>query len=732
MGRHLLLSLRLYGDEQKIARFHGTSHGSPEWPPSPARVFQALVAGVARGNSLPEALLPALEWLEALPPPVIAAPRQWLGQSTTLFVPNNDTDKVPDPRDVSSIRTKKIAHPNLFSADQPILYAWSFPDDAEHARALAAATSSIYQLGRGVDMAWAVGEVLDDGALEARLEAHPGIVRRPSPATRGERMLACPTAGSLASLEARHHAAKLVVEGVGKASRTLFTNPPKPRFVQVTYERARRRIVFELRDRERDTPWPWAPGRIVKLVEKLRDAAAARLRAGLPGCEEKIERTLIGRKPGESGAGSTSERVRILPLPSIGFVHADRGIRRFALDVPSGAPLPSEDIEWAFSGLECPDPTTGELSSWVVTRAVDESMFRHYVGPSRRWYSVTAVALPEGARRRRIEPSRRREEAKTAEERRAEESRAIDAVRVALRHAEVRGRVIAIHVQREPFEAKGGRAEAFAEGTRFVKERLWHVALEFERPIEGPLVIGDGRYLGLGILAPRPEATFGVHAFRIEDGLAEISHASVLTRALRRAVMARVQHELGHRVALPPFFSGHGDDGAPVRSDREAHLAFAFEPETRRLFVIAPCMLSREPPSREEEGRLRSLDAALDGFRELLAGAAGRLILRAVPVDEEGDTIFGRSKMWRTVTPYVVTRHGRNLRASEALALDVRSECRRAHLPTPQVEVEGARGVSGLGLVGHVKLTFDVEVRGPILLGRDRHFGGGLFCRSDS
>ncbi|MGH9581369.1 MAG: type I-G CRISPR-associated protein Csb2 [Bryobacteraceae bacterium] len=59
-----------------------------------------------------------------------------------------------------------------------------------------------------------------------------------------------------------------------------------------------------------------------------------------------------------------------------------------------------------------------------------------------------------------------------------------------------------VRVQREPFELNGERAEAFAKGTRFSKHWLWHVEAEFADKISGPLIIGDGRFLGLGLMAP--------------------------------------------------------------------------------------------------------------------------------------------------------------------------------------------------------------------------------------
>ena len=70
---NLVLTIRLHD-----ARYHGAT----EWPPAPARVFQALVAGVARGNSIPSTAARAFEWLETLAPPVIAAPKARAGSAS--------------------------------------------------------------------------------------------------------------------------------------------------------------------------------------------------------------------------------------------------------------------------------------------------------------------------------------------------------------------------------------------------------------------------------------------------------------------------------------------------------------------------------------------------------------------------------------------------------------------------------------------------------------------------
>src|SRR5579871_519402 len=76
-------------------RFHdGRYHGMGDWPPSPARLFQALVAGAARGQTLPDEVVTALTWLERLAAPFITAPSAVAGRSFRNFVPNNDLDAV--------------------------------------------------------------------------------------------------------------------------------------------------------------------------------------------------------------------------------------------------------------------------------------------------------------------------------------------------------------------------------------------------------------------------------------------------------------------------------------------------------------------------------------------------------------------------------------------------------------------------------------------------------------
>ena len=718
-----------------------------DWPPSPARLFQALVAGAARGEKLPDEVAEALKWLEALGPPGIVSPSSHVGHGFNNFVPNNDRDVVEAKRlrgsfkseadyqkAIAKQRTAKNIRPRLFDPDVPFFYAWTFEDGADaerHAHTICQIADELYQLGRGVDMAWAAGEIIADAAeVEARFRAHGGVRWSPNERGDGETLL-CPHPGSLASLTERFNKARGRFKriGQGKKASLLFAQAPKPNFRPVPYNSPSTFLPFEIRKGGAFEPLSF--DRIVALTETIRDLAAKRLKESIwrredPKREIFIEKIFVGRDAVEA---DKARRIRITPLPSIGHAQVERSIRRVLVTVPPDCPIAAGDVAWAFSGLAIgSDKETGEIIELVP--AGDRTMLQHYgvedSARARLWRTVTPAALPERAARRRIDPHRMCEEAKGGAERARENAAAESAVRQALRHAGIETPAQAIRVQREPFEGKGRRAEAFAKETRFVKERLWHAEVAFARTIRGPLLIGDGRYLGLGLMAP-VRRTEGIFAFAITDGLTEQAEPLALARALRRAVMARVQEKMG-RETLPAFFTGHAADGTPLRPGRHEHLAFIFDTLRKRLLIVAPHILARRDASKpESEKYLPLLEDAVAGFQELRAGAAGKLVLAPTLIEQHDDPLFAPSRIWKSVTPYRVTRHAKLRDAAAALEADIRAECHREGYPPPRIEIAETFGKPSLGLFGRAQLTFRTAVAGPLILGRDRHFGGGLF-----
>ena len=158
-SRALVIAVRL---------LDGRYHGVGDWPPSPFRLFQALIAGAYGGRWRAESAGvqqqkdAAFAWLEKLDPPHIAAPAKIAGRATTYFVPNNDLDAVGgNPRRVAEIRAGKVVRPILFAADTPFLYAWPFAGAEAPARLLCELAPRLHTLGRGVDPAFAVAEIDD-------------------------------------------------------------------------------------------------------------------------------------------------------------------------------------------------------------------------------------------------------------------------------------------------------------------------------------------------------------------------------------------------------------------------------------------------------------------------------------------------------------------------------------------------------------------------------------------
>ncbi len=717
-------------------RFHeGRFHGS-HWPSAPFRLFQALVAGTyGRRNpsSEPDA---ALQWLERLDAPTIAVPPAIRSRSACLYVPNNDLDTVGgDPRLIAKVRgAEKKFRPWLFDADEALRYGWRFEAGAAHeADAVMRLAQQLHTLGWGVDAAFAIGDVLTPDEWEKELSDHHGPVYRPGPAGEQQLRLRCPAPGSLDALKERHRAfgGRLERSWTGSKNnpkeQTLYRRPPELVYRTVAYASPPRRILYDLRNADGGF-FAWPQEQAHGLVVRVRDLLCERL--------PKHAAALKGAKGNDEAAKAS--RARFIPLPSIGMEHTDRSIRRLLIELPSGCPLKITEICAKLSGasLDTVDPETGEVLAdgprlIEATDMTTDTMLRHYGigdGPDhryayRRWRSITPLTLP--VNRRRIDPDRQREEAKSGSERLTETAAAIAAVKAALRHAgRERAQVVAARPQKEPFSGKGLRAEDFDLPERFSKHRMWHLDLTLRDPISGPLILGDGRFLGLGLMAPVKEPP-AILAYAID---ASTDDPAALCRALRRAVMHRVAAHLGKRSThdLKSFFTGHEREGAPLRQGDHRHLFFAVD--HTRLLIIAPHLVERRAPGWSEWERLAELDAALIGLDRL---ALGRRTYRLTPLPEPGDDdpLLRPARLWKSLTAYAPTRHpkrGEDARAH--LARDVQAEASRRGLPRPDRDPvvsleEGPRG----GLTDRIELDFAVAVKGPILLGRTAHLGGGLF-----
>ncbi len=221
-----------------------------------------------------------------------------------------------------------------------------------------------------------------------------------------------------------------------------------------------------------------------------------------------------------------NEHLAVLPLPFVGHPHADGILRGFALSLPRTAG-PDADrallvalARWESSATQLPrtEAPSAELGflggrRCLVERVVDEMdalatlrgerwatrMGTAGRSAATRWATVTPIALDgECSPFHHPDGSVRHKAWRTAEKliRRAA-ARMVDGafdpedIHVVLNFdAPVVGAAV---LRRVPPYQRDGHTRP---------RRLVHATLSFPRPVEGPLVLGSGRHLGLGLCLP--------------------------------------------------------------------------------------------------------------------------------------------------------------------------------------------------------------------------------------
>jgi len=133
MPTHLCISIRFL---QPYSHGRGED-AQPEWPPSPLRLFQALVAGSAgRWNERKTltSAAPALKWLEIQQAPqIVAGGVAGSHESYRLFVPDNVADKVAvswcngRDADIAGCRVEKDVRSVSLSGDA-VHYLYPLPN----------------------------------------------------------------------------------------------------------------------------------------------------------------------------------------------------------------------------------------------------------------------------------------------------------------------------------------------------------------------------------------------------------------------------------------------------------------------------------------------------------------------------------------------------------------------------------------------------------------------------
>lgn len=540
-----------------VATAHHDRDGS-EWPPHPARLFSALVATWADGegpdlNHERDVLL----WLEKLPAPLIDASDADERAVVTHYVPINDTSvvktsfqvrryreyveridavaeaiaaaggderhrqveraraRVAKTRDVGSQVTsvgrtpvdtavellpdrrgrQARTYPSVTAHDPVVVYRWPEADaDDERRRVLDGLLARIARLGHSSSL------------VSCGLVTPPATPARYVPSESGAQVLRHVGPGQLQALEnafAQHrgngprslpHRAVRYVDTRGVAE-PVTTTPSSSSWLSGEL------IVFE---RTSGARLPITGS--VAIARALRGAL-------LSHAEEPIPEVLSGHRQvpeGDPARPLDRTHVAFLALPYVAAEHATGHLMGAAVLLPAAIDASEREAVLRAIGLaESQHEDERSLDLRLGRRGVVR--VERLVGapgpvalrratwsrPAKTWISVTPVALG-----RHPGDLWGRTPAAVADA----FKRAAETVRGACGHVGLDAPVdVAVSLQpllRGTRPARQHPPFGQGRGARRVRRALVHTRVTFAEPIAGPLVLGAGRYLGLGLMRP--------------------------------------------------------------------------------------------------------------------------------------------------------------------------------------------------------------------------------------
>ncbi len=491
----------------------------PEWPPHPARLFLALVAVWADAGEDDEERR-ALEWLENQEAPSIAASQAWERTSVKHYVPVNDTTglkkgkvkesvghvakgRLLEKEVLLDIRPKQErSFPSVTPAVPTVSFSWDVEIPSEQFIALDALTARLTRLGRSASL---VSCVMRTEAVASNWV--------PDSDNRGDQMMRWVDPGQLAVLEnyvstfekglkterpraltKRSVPYKEITSGAeGEGEETLSPNTSGDCY------------FFEIAARSRKLPVTQG----VRLARAFRGAV-------MRYAEDPIPEGISGHR--QDGTPSAIPHLVIAALPHVGM-YGDGRLMGLMLQIPDLLnPADKEAAKRAIANWEKeaegsskgPDLelTLGKFGAFRIRRLRrgNSSTLNSLKGStwskrSRFWRSVTPIALP-------VHPGSLHRG--TAKAREKAWVKAEDGVRRSCAHVGLPDPAM-VNLLSDPLwegSRPVGEFPLFEQGANRSKQPVRreqvHAEVLFDKPVKGPLLLGAGRYLGLGLMRPVP------------------------------------------------------------------------------------------------------------------------------------------------------------------------------------------------------------------------------------
>ena len=497
-----------------------------DWPPSPARLHQALMAaaltGLPPGNeqSLAGSALEALRWLEQQPPPniVVSALSEdpEAAARFRLAIPQNN----PAKNDLT--KTSILLAPTLrrravgrSSGPLKVDYVWrleaaaSEEAAARHLGVLTDLTAQVRYLGRAEDQIEGQIELKEHDSGNASPEACE--TWRPSNQT-ADVNLWVPKCGTTDDLIRNHGLVVPSRTRKSPASRFLrtqgyareATGGMRPVHVSIF------QLVAETGDPdelplscETENAGIWRS----RIRQKAVDFALDGERWDQPDLAQEL---ITGHPPGQS-IRTEQPHLAFIPLPSVSsHGKADGRVRRFALlgyarpDTEAEAEA-AEVYRVLCASLDGETVETGKSRyrlQVLAGRPEKDKVWFQFLRSSRVWHSVTPVALARGF----SVPTHSKDGSRklTSNERHLRKlAEWVALLRASLRHIglpEDLAATCSITLTSSPLVPNTHPAEQYRPpGESAV---LTHARVEFAEPVRGPLIVGDRRYKGYGLFFP--------------------------------------------------------------------------------------------------------------------------------------------------------------------------------------------------------------------------------------
>lgn len=462
----------------------GPDTDAPEWPPQPDRVFSALTASwAARGRDEEEAQ--ALEWLEQQPPPLIDASDAPARSAPTVFVPPNDPSigKVKTAKHVlPSMRQRQARRfPAARPVDSSVRLLWDVEDpDEVILNALQRVAHDVAYVGHSASLTRC--RFLRGAEVEPRngLQAPHRRVYR----------------GRLAELDREYEAGRRPQPG---APVRIATEDAPPR-----------RGVFSVRWlilEHIDGVMPDV--RAAAIVSRtIRETLMSGYRR--TGLEAAIPEIVSGHTPG--GEPSRSPHLAIVPMPFAGYPFADGSVKGLALVPPEGGEiLDDADFKRALRAVAPLDPDrgrrlmtvrSGDSHSGVSFSIVLAPSFepptgkrsldaRPYTGSGRDFATVTPIVLDRHLK----EYGAGRNEEIAAQIAGACRNIGLPEPELVIpdKHATFEGMPSAYPSGRNPAWMRWKLPRSL------MSRQVTHAFIRFPVAIVGPVLLGAGRFLGMGL-----------------------------------------------------------------------------------------------------------------------------------------------------------------------------------------------------------------------------------------